>query len=406
MRRGRWLILAVWLYGVTNYLDRVAMSFAGPSIMKSLHISPVTFGAILSSFSVGYALSQLPGGILADRWKPKPIVIIAPLVWAVLTGVTGLVSTASAFIALRVGLGVAEGIALGAVFKIQFDNFPSEQRSIVASIGLTPIAVAPALAGPLVGTLVSTDGWQAAFFALTVPSIGIAVVNYFLIPSSSLLEAEQPSNRPTAGSFSEIVRLRSFWVIAATWFCFNFAYWGYNGWMPSFLAMERHVDIKTMGYLAGLPFAIGLIGMIFFGWLGTRMHEYRPQLLAICYLGAAAGLFVAYSAASVSGSVAGLSMTAFFLFSGTSGIYALAADLSPDVSRGTYWGAVSALGQLAGALAPITVGQLISLTGTFSAGLFVMIVMLLIACALVLLLLLDYRSKLRSFNPAVPQRQG
>src|ERR1700737_481905 len=60
------IISALWLWMLANYLDRVAISVAGPSIMQSLALSPASFGIILSSFGVGYLLSQIPGGLIAD----------------------------------------------------------------------------------------------------------------------------------------------------------------------------------------------------------------------------------------------------------------------------------------------------------------------------------------------------
>lgn len=385
-----WLIAAVWYYSVVNYLDRVALSFAAPSIMKSLAIDPAMFGSILASFAVGYAVSQLPGGLLADRWNAKTTVVVAPLVWAFFTGATAFVTSPAGFMAIRIGLGLSEGIALGAIFKIQFDNFTSEQRPLVAAIGLTPIAVAPAIAGPIVGLLVSSFSWHMAFLVLVVPSVLVSVVNWALIPSKGQVVPRNPGEARTVhggatGSLKGILRLPSFWSVAAAWFCFNFAYWGYNGWMPSYLALERHLDIKSAGALGGLPYLFGFFGLILTGWLGTGLfYRHRPQLLSATFVGGAIALYAAYTSDTLQASLAGLSFSAFFLFGGISIIYAVAADLSPESSRGTYWGAVSTVGQIAGAIAPWLIGNLVTTTGTFAAGFLVMVAMLALAAVLIL----------------------
>lgn len=62
------LIFALWFLALVNYLERVAMSFAGPSIMSSLAMPAAEFGVVLSSFGIGYMLAQIPGGLVADRW--------------------------------------------------------------------------------------------------------------------------------------------------------------------------------------------------------------------------------------------------------------------------------------------------------------------------------------------------
>lgn len=45
MRGKLQIVAAVWLLQVVDYIDRVVMGFAGPSMMQSLHIGPKTFGS-------------------------------------------------------------------------------------------------------------------------------------------------------------------------------------------------------------------------------------------------------------------------------------------------------------------------------------------------------------------------
>src|SRR3546814_9359270 len=76
-----------------NDLDRVAISVAGPAIMASLSMGAKDFGVVLSSFGVGFLMAQIPGGLLSDRFGARPMLVIASLLWALFTGLTGLVST-------------------------------------------------------------------------------------------------------------------------------------------------------------------------------------------------------------------------------------------------------------------------------------------------------------------------
>ena len=117
--RGKFSILvAIWLLQCVNYADRVVVGFAGPSMMKSLGIDTGTFGIVLSSFAVGYFLSQIPGGLLADRWGARAVVIVGPLFWALFTGITGFVATVAALVAERLLIGVSEGLSNTASYKL------------------------------------------------------------------------------------------------------------------------------------------------------------------------------------------------------------------------------------------------------------------------------------------------
>src|SRR3546814_15782347 len=80
------ILVALWLLMIANYLDRVAISFAGPAIMASLSMGAKDFGVVLSSFGVGFLMAQIPGGLLSDRFGARPMLVIASLLWALFTG--------------------------------------------------------------------------------------------------------------------------------------------------------------------------------------------------------------------------------------------------------------------------------------------------------------------------------
>jgi len=69
------MLLLMWLMMFVAYLDRINISVAGPTIMKALHMSPALFGVVLSSFTFGYAVLQIPGGWLADRFGSRALLV-------------------------------------------------------------------------------------------------------------------------------------------------------------------------------------------------------------------------------------------------------------------------------------------------------------------------------------------
>src|SRR5207248_4948287 len=119
------VLAALWLWLFVGYLDRVAIAFAGPAIMLSLGLSPAAFGVVLSAFGLGHFLAQIPGGLLADKWGARRLLILGPFAWAALTGATALVATIAGFVAVRAGLGVAEGLTITSVNKCIADHFES-----------------------------------------------------------------------------------------------------------------------------------------------------------------------------------------------------------------------------------------------------------------------------------------
>lgn len=364
------IIAALWLWMLVNYLDRVAISFAGPAIMKSLALSPASFGIVLSSFGFGYVLSQIPGGLIADRWGAKLVLVFGPLFWALFTGLTGLVSTLAGFVVVRVLFGISEGLSVPALHRLVGDRFESRQRARALAIGLTALAIAPALAGPFVGQLVAAFGWQTMFFLMMIPALLAALACHLLIPAAGTGQmAGERHAAGQAGSIREVLFERSFWLMAGSYCCYNIAFWGYLGWMPSYLALAHDIDLKTAGPIAGIPYVFAFLGLLFWGWLGTGpFHRHRPRLITCSLLLAGVSLFIAYRADTLAQSVAGLSSAAFFLYGCQGSLGAVILDLAPPPLRGTYIGIVSTAGQVGGLLAPGIVGLLVTATGSFAGG--------------------------------------
>lgn len=375
------ILSALWFFQIVNYIDRVAISFAAPAIMASLAMTHESFGLVLSAFSVGYMIGQIPGGLLADRWGVRPLLIVAPLFWALLTGITGLVSGLAGFVAVRLLFGLSEGLSNTCAYKAIGDNFDSKERSSAVGTWATALAIAPMIAGPAVGFLLTATSWRWVFVILAVPALIASAVNFALVPAAK--NTPQERARHVDAGLVSILRTPSLWIIGGSYFCFNIAYWGYVGWMPSYLSSAHHIDIKHLGLLGAVPYASALIGLILAGRLArTVLYHYRAQMLALFYLGAAGALYLAYSAPTLAGSLAGLSATAFFLYGSLSCFGAIVLELAPAQGRATYPAAVTTLGQLGGAMAPWIIGMLVSTTGNFAWGFALMAVALVLSAIL------------------------
>jgi len=169
MDRKRAILFWIWLMMSVAYLDRVNVTIAGPTIQTALHLTPRLFGWVLSAFTFGYALMQVPGGHLADRFGARGLLVAALVIWSIFTAATGLAWSTTSIIVIRVLFGMGEGIENGAQFKLIGDNFDSRERSAANATFLTALAVGPAIAAPLTTWLIGHGGWRHAFLS-TRPS--------------------------------------------------------------------------------------------------------------------------------------------------------------------------------------------------------------------------------------------
>src|SRR5580693_6834753 len=105
--KGRWyvLLLISVMYLIT-YLDRVNISTAAPEISKEFGFDKVTMGVIFSAFAWSYALFQVPGGWLSDRFGARGVLTGVVGFWSIMTALTAAAFSATSFIALRFLFGI------------------------------------------------------------------------------------------------------------------------------------------------------------------------------------------------------------------------------------------------------------------------------------------------------------
>jgi sugar phosphate permease len=308
--RGKRLVLALlWIAFFTAYLDRTNVTIAGPSLMAHFGIGKTAFGSILAAFTGGYALMQIPGGMLADRFGAKRVLIAALLVWSLFTGLTGLATSLFALIAIRFAFGLGEGIEGGAHFKALGDRFASQERSAASGIFHTALALGPAIAAPIASLLLVHFGWRALFFWFAVPGLIVAAIvwRYFPErPAPDVVAVELREERDTSSAVP--------WSAFVAYLFFNVAFWGLIGWMPTYLNETRHIELKALGAAASIPYLAGFVGLLVMGALGHGVfYRQRALLTGVGYLLAGVGLFAAYQARTAGASLAGLSFAAFFL---------------------------------------------------------------------------------------------
>src|SRR5215472_2085864 len=64
------------------------MNVAAKYIQQKFHLSDVGIGSLLSAFVLGYALFQIPGGLLGDHFGPRRILLFSILWWSAFTSLT------------------------------------------------------------------------------------------------------------------------------------------------------------------------------------------------------------------------------------------------------------------------------------------------------------------------------
>src|SRR5260370_29757707 len=104
----RWKIFLLMLFLISiNYIDRASLSVAMPLISKEFDLDPAMQGLILSSFFWTYAFMQVPGGMLADRFKPRIVIASATIFWGAFQAIAAVGTKRAVVLVSPLGLGAS-----------------------------------------------------------------------------------------------------------------------------------------------------------------------------------------------------------------------------------------------------------------------------------------------------------
>ena len=193
--RYAWYVLFVLvLVYVVNFVDRQILSILAEDIKKDLGLTDTELGFLYgTAFAVFYALFGIPLGRLADNWVRTRLLSIGLTVWSGMTMVSGFATSFGQLTVARVGVGIGEASASPSAFSMISDWFPREKRATALAIyssGLYIGGGVSLLIGALVvkawnnaypgGGPLGLVGWQAAFLAVGMPGLFLAIWVAFL----------------------------------------------------------------------------------------------------------------------------------------------------------------------------------------------------------------------------------
>jgi MFS transporter, ACS family, glucarate transporter len=118
----------LFLLAVITYLDRVCISVAGPRIQEYLRIGPQQWGWVVGVFAIAYAVFEIPGGWMADRFGPRITLTRIVLWWSAFTGLTGAVSSYPFLLLTRFWFGAGEAGAFPNAAASIASWFPASER--------------------------------------------------------------------------------------------------------------------------------------------------------------------------------------------------------------------------------------------------------------------------------------
>jgi sugar phosphate permease len=383
----RWVVLLLLcLMYLITYLDRVSLANTAGPIMKEYGFNKVTMGIIFSAFIWAYALFQVPGGWLGDRFGPRKVlsVIMAyRTVIAILT--TGALGFAS-FWGIRFALGVGEAGAFPTATRAMQMWFPRDERGFVQGVSHAASRLGAAVGPPIAVAIMLHYGWRSVFYVIGALSLVWSIlylVMYRNMPEETSLvsraelarirglnekgEIKQANiqKRPKV-PWNILLKHGNMWAVMCAYATYIYSLWFFLSWLPSYLVEYRHFTVIKTGLFASMPLMAGVIGDAFGGWLTDKLllktnnlKFARRSVAIVAMLGCGTATLFAAMSASPFTAVYCLTVAMFFLEMTIGPAWAVPMDIGGEFS-GTVSGMMNMGGQFVGALSPTIFGYLVS----------------------------------------------
>ena len=278
---GRWYILVlISLMYLITYLDRVNISTAAPVISKEFGFDKITMGVIFSAFGWAYAMFQVPGGWLGDRFGARNVLTVIVSYWSAMTAATAVASGATSFMVLRFLFGMGEAGAFPGATRAMQLWYPRHERGFVQGVTHSASRLGAAIAPPIVVLIMTALGWRSVFYICGAVGILWSALWYFAyrnLPEEHALvnEAElkyirgvdEKGNAKLANvaekpkvPWSMMLKSPNMWAIMLAYFTYVYCLWIFLSWLPSYLVEYRHFTLLKVGFLASLPLVAGVVG--------------------------------------------------------------------------------------------------------------------------------------------------
>jgi AAHS family 4-hydroxybenzoate transporter-like MFS transporter len=419
---GSFQIRAIILCSLVTFLDSFdtqSIAFAAPIIADNLGLSRVSLGPVFSAALLGAMLGALTFGSLGDRFGRKRTLVIATVIFGILTLATAYATSYESLLAIRFLAGIGLGGAMPCLIALASEYAPKRRRAMVTSLVWTGIPLGVIFGAFMSSFILANFKWQGIFIVGGILPLIVAVVlivwlpesiRFLLakgqdaaqvsriasrivsgLPSSARITAdeERVEGAPLKHLFSEG---RGFGTLLL-WVVFLTA----SGtlvivvlWAPT-LMHDNGIPLTQ----AALVFGFSGIGVL----LGTAsagrlMERFGPTkvLAPALVLGAIATGAMGYAGTSVVSMSAGFMLVGAFVGMGLSGSVALAAMTYPTAIRSSGIGWAVGMGRFGQVLAPL-LGALMIANQWTNAAIFLAIGIAPFVGAIAILLLGWHRSR-------------
>ncbi|MEW6672457.1 MAG: MFS transporter [Thermodesulfobacteriota bacterium] len=291
------LILQFVLAHLSHHMATGVLIPILPILREGFNLNYFQSGILVSAFSVAYGIGQVPMAMLADRFKPRPVILLG-LAGTSLTAIA--VSLTGGFrqmVVCFIAMGLLGGTyhAPAASFISEFIPPAKRGRALGMHIigGTASFSITPAAALAIASLFHS---WRASFFVLALPALLTAAMLWHATRQGQSVgdgvgpatnspgeKAVAPAKNGPGASWMEIIRALG--VVVCLTVVLQIVISSVNSYLPLYLVDHHHISPRWAGIVISVIAAAGMVGAPLGGALSDRFGRRQVVLLTFCLAG-------------------------------------------------------------------------------------------------------------------------
>ncbi len=310
-----YFLFLMFVVSTLNMADRQIIGIVAESIKREFGISDTLIGLLGgTAFALVYPPLGLPIARLADRLSRRNILAVCLAFWSAMTMLCGAASSFWMLLLARIGVAAGEAGYAPCTHSLIADSVDEKHRASAFAVLVTGISVGAFLASAIGGYVAQHYGWRAAFAAVGLPGLIVALLVFLTV-------REPPRVAPPQGStawkvYRRLITNPAFsWCVAGSALHLIVTY-GLGAWAIVWFVRGHEMSLASAGLtLGGFGAIAGVFGSLAGGFLGDRLARIDRRWLgwwpAITVLVAAAVGAPAFLTGNVTLAVAGVTAAVF-----------------------------------------------------------------------------------------------
>lgn len=287
------IVMVCFLATLTAYVERTGFSIAYTMMAKEAGtVDEGTKGVVMSAFYWGYGVSQIPGGMAAQRYGGISVLTVCFGMWSIASLLTpGNASSTTLLLVARFFVGISQGFLIPSVHTIVSSWVPAEERAKSVSLITSGMYLGSASAMELLPLVSQRFGAPAILRVVGMLGVLWLLLFRLVIRRVGNIPSEQKQSLPVSSTVSDkqhkryqqfvsrntpwkdLARHPAVWSIVINNFTFHYAFYIVMNWLPTYFDKVLHEGIETVGFAKSLPYVMMFLSSNLGGWSGDYLIE-------------------------------------------------------------------------------------------------------------------------------------